>query len=165
MQSFRSMSRESNAGVEKEAETSSLQLFNEWLLLFPAAGTKHLYHTAQKHTTQLRRHSEARSQVQGSTGAASWWLRQYTRASPCNVSLIQSTNVKGLVQCPRISLRYFNWPLHERNKGYNDPQNLHLSQGKLDLKLAYKRGDNVSCMQFYSTDEWNIILVQIFRIF
>lgn len=30
------MSREHNTGVENEADPSSLKLFNEWLLLFPA---------------------------------------------------------------------------------------------------------------------------------
>jgi hypothetical protein len=44
------MSRESNAGMENEAYTSSLKLFSEWLLLFPAPRTKYLYHMAKKHT-------------------------------------------------------------------------------------------------------------------
>lgn len=39
-----------------------------------------------------------------------------------------------------------------KETSYDDPQNLHRSQGKLDFRLAYKRGDNVSSMQFYSTD-------------
>lgn len=39
-----------------------------------------------------------------------------------------------------------------KETSYDNPQNLHRSQGKLDFRLAYKRGDNVSYLQFYSTD-------------
>lgn len=63
------------------------------------------------------------------------------------------SNVKSLAKSSKnMFIQLFIYEGHSQEKSsHNDCQNLHSSQGKLHLKLAYKRCVNVFFMYYYST--------------
>lgn len=104
-----------------------------------------------------------RSQVQGSTGAASWWLRhrQHTWASPCNISLI-------VYQCQRPSSvsKYifilniiFKWPLMKETKVIMTPRISNSHKGSLIWSWLIKEVTLCPICSSIPQTWWNIILV------
>lgn len=79
-QSFRSMSRESNAGMENEADPFALNLFHEWLLQSLSCRTQHPYHLSTQ--TQPSRYPGPVSNP-GFCSSTQWWFQLYMGTNPC----------------------------------------------------------------------------------
>lgn len=99
-------SHESNANVENEADTSSLEFSDEWLLLLPAAGTKApLSHTAQKHSSTLQMRGTTISNP-GQHRFNNWGGGGIQKGQMCESMwhTTHSPHAKSLVKCLRIPL-------------------------------------------------------------
>lgn len=64
-----SLNQERKATVKTVADSSSLELPNEWRLLLPATGTKAPLSINSSETTQLCRYAGLPAQVQDTTGS------------------------------------------------------------------------------------------------